>query len=1044
MSGASGSAAPAPGGSGIGAFAIRHRLAIIFITVAVCLGGVYSALRMPSSVFPETEFPRCVILIDSGVMPADEMMATITRPIEEAMKDIPGVVQVRSATGRGSAEVNVFFNWQVNMVESELYVLNRVSQLKSSLPANAKTTVWRLTFNAFPILGVSLTSPKRELTELWELARYDLKPRFLRIPGIARVDLVGGRAPEYHVIVDPLKLAAANLALTDITVALEKNNLVAPAGFHSENYTIYLALVDSRVKGPQDIEDFVVMMRENQPVRIRDFARVERGPEPVFNVVNAQGRRAVLMNIRAQPTGSSILNIAEELKAQLADLRKTLPPDMELSFYYDQSLLVRDSVDSVWEAIIVGLLFAVVILYLFLKNWGSVLTAIVVIPVSVLATVVVMLAAKLTFNLMTLGGIAAAIGLIIDDAIVVVEAIYAKVAHGESRLQAIKSGMGEIIHPLIGSTLTPVVVFIPLAFLDGLPGVFFRSLAMTMVVALLTSLVLAVTLTPSLAFMFLRDHEHLEHGHAPKAEQGGFIMRPLSRGFEWLLRRALRWRWVTLLMCLLIGFGGWQAYQRLPSGFMPDMDEGGFVIDCRTPWGTSLEETDRMMRQGEAILLATPEVEGYSRRTGARLALAVAEPNTSDFLVKLRPDRKRSTEEVKQELRRKFNTALPGAEWEFPGILGDLIGDLLWSPKPIEIKMFSTDTAWLMQKAPAVTEAIAKVKGIVDLNDGLNMTGPTISFRIRAMDAQRHGLTSDDIAAALNTAMLGRTASSVLEGDRVVEIRVVTEPGSIGRLDNVRELPIRTPAGSLVKISQVADITEEPGQLELRREDLRQLVAVTANLENRDMGSGIAEIKQVLASDKSIPPGMVEFGGLFQQQQESFRNLLVVLFLGIALVFTVLLLEFRSFREPFAILFGSVLALTGTVGTLWLTGTTLNIVSFLGAIIGVGIVAKNGILMLDLVDHHLAGGASIEEALVRSGRRRLRPILMTSLATALAMLPLAWGIGHGADMLRPLAIGIIGALCISMIFSLIATPTVYCLIMRLREKPAVRQLEPHE
>ena len=1044
MSGKIGSSSPVEEKSSMGAFAVRHRLAIIFITLAVCIGGVYSAMRMPSSVFPETEFPRCVILIDSGVMPADEMMATVTRPIEEAMKDIPGVVQVRSATGRGSAEVNVFFNWQVNMVESELYVLNRVSQLKSSLPANAKTTVWRLTFNAFPIIGVSMTSPKRELTELWELARYDLKPRFLRIPGIARVDLVGGRAPEYHIVVDPVKLAASKVALSDVTAALEKNNLVAPAGFHMENYTIYLALVDSRLKGPEDIENFVVMMRENLPIRIRDFARVERGPEPVFNVVNAQGRRAVLMNIRAQPTGSSILNIAEDLKAQMSDLRKTLPSDIELSFYYDQSLLVKESVGSVWEAILVGLLFAVVILYLFLKNWGSVLTAIVVIPVSVLATVVVMLAAKMTFNLMTLGGIAAAIGLIIDDAIVVVEAIYARLAHGEKRLQAIRSGMGEIIHPLIGSTLTPVVVFIPLAFLDGLPGVFFRSLALTMVVSLLTSLVLAVTLTPALASIFLRDHDHLEHGHAPKNEEGGFIMRPLVRVFEALLRRALRWRWVTLLLCLLIGFGGWQAYQRLPSGFMPDMDEGGFIIDCMTPWGTSIEETDRMMQQAEAILRDTPEVEGYSRRTGARLALAIAEPNKGDFLVKLRPDRKRSTEAVKSELRAKFNAALPGVEWEFPGILGDLLGDLTESPDPIEIKMFSTDTTWLMRKAPEVKAAIEKVKGVVDTNDGLKMTGPTISFRIRSVDAQRYGLTSDDIAAALNTAMLGRTASSVLEGDRVVEIRVVTEPASIARLDTLRELPIRTPSGGVVKISQVADITEEPGQLELRREDLRQLVAVTAALEDRDLGSGIAEIKQVLAQDKSIPPGVVEFGGLFHQQQESFRHLLIVLLLGLALVFTVLLLEFRSFREPFAIMFGSVLALTGTVGALWLTGTTLNIVSFLGAIIGVGIVAKNGILMLDVVGHHLAEGLSIEDALVSSARRRLRPILMTSLATVLAMLPLAWGIGHGADMLRPLAIGIVGALCISMLFSLIATPTVYCLIMRLRERPEIKKLEPLE
>jgi CzcA family heavy metal efflux pump len=1029
---------------GAGSFAIRHRMAIVFITIAVCVGGVFSAFRMPSSVFPETEFPRCVVLIDNGVMPADEMMATITRPIEEAMQDIPGVVQVRSATGRGAAEVNVFFNWQVNMVQSELYVLNRVAQLKASLPATAKTTVWRLTFNAFPIIGVSLTSPKRDMMELWEIARYDLKPRFLRIPGIARVDLVGGRTPEYHVVADPMKLAAANLALTDLTTALAKNNLVAPAGFHMENYTIYLALVDGRAKGQADLENFVVAVRDNHPVRIRDVASVERGPEPVFNVVNAQGRRAVLMNVRAQPTGSSILNIAADLKAQLAEVQATLPPDMELSFYYDQSLLVREAVRSVWEAICIGLIFAVVILYFFLNNWGSVLTAIVVIPVSVLATVVVMLAAKLTFNLMTLGGIAAAIGLIIDDAIVVVEAIYAKVAHGLPRLQAIRSAMSEIIHPLVGSTLTPVVVFLPLAFLDGLPGVFFRSLALTMVVALLTSLVLAVTLTPALASLFVRDRAHLEHGHTPKSEEGGFIMRPLLRGFDLVLRRALRWRWLVVLGCVLIGAGGWQIHNRLATGFMPDMDEGGFIIDCLTPWGTSIDETDRMMQQAEAILRATPEVEGYSRRTGARLALAIAEPNKGDFLVKLRPDRKRSTEEVKRELRAKFNAALPGVEWEFPGILGDLLGDLTESPDPIEIKLFSTDTPWLMQKAPQVRDSIEKIKGVVDTNAGLQMTGPTISFRIRAAEAQRYGLTSDGVAAALNGAMLGRTASSVLEGDRVVEVRVMAEPRSLDRLDTLRELPLRTPTGQIVKVSQVADITHEPGQLELRREDLRQLVAVTAALEGRDLGSGIAEIKKVLAADATLPPGIVEFGGLFHQQEESFRHLLVVLVLGIALVFTVLIIEFRGFFEPVAIVFGSVLALFGTIAALWLTGTTLNIVSFLGAIIGVGIVAKNGILMLDVVGHHLAEGLTFEDALVRAAHRRLRPILMTSLATVLAMVPLAWGIGHGADMLRPLAIGIIGALAISMLFSLIATPVVFYTLARISRRPALQRLAQHE
>lgn len=729
-----------PSESRLGAFAIRHRLAIIFITLALCLGGAYSALRMPSSVFPETNFPRVVILVDNGVMPADEMMARVTRPIEEAMKDIPGVVQVRSATGRGAAEVNVFFNWQVDMVRSELYVLSRVSELKAELPSTAKTTLWRLTFNAFPIIGVSLASARRDITELWEIARYELKPRFLRIPGVARVDLVGGRTPEYHVVVDPLKLAQVKLALSDITTALEQNNLIAPTGYHTENYTLYLTVVDNRVQGPETLRQLVVGMRGNYPVHLGDVGRIERGPEPVFNVVNAQGRRAVLLNIRAQPTGSSILHIARDLQQQLAELRRVLPPDLTLSFYYDQSLFVRESVGSVWEAIIVGLLFAVLILYGFLKNWGSVVTAIVVIPVSVLATVVAMAAARMTFNLMTLGGIAAAIRLIIDDAIVVVEAIYTHLAQGKSRWEAIRGGIGEIFHPLVASTLTPVVVFIPLAFLDGLPGVFFRALAMTMVVALLTSLVLAVSLTPALASIFLRERRPAVSTSSGPAE-GGAVLRALVGLFSTVLRLALRRRWITLATCLAIGWGSWQLYRHLASDFLPEMDEGGFVIDYVMPWGTSLEETDRIMQQAEAILAATPEVEGYSRCTGARLALAIAEPNTGDFLVKLKPDRRRSTEAVKQELRRKFNQQLPEAEWEFPGILSDLIGDLTWAPEPIEIKLFSTDTAWLRRKAPEIKAAIEQVPGVVDTFDGLVMTGPTLSLHVRSEEARRVGLT---------------------------------------------------------------------------------------------------------------------------------------------------------------------------------------------------------------------------------------------------------------------------------------------------------------
>ncbi|HNY27939.1 MAG TPA: efflux RND transporter permease subunit, partial [Candidatus Sumerlaeota bacterium] len=714
-----------------------------------------------------------------------------------------------------------------------------------------------------------------------------------------------------------------------------------------------------------------------------------------------------------------------------------------LAFYYDQSLIVRESVKSVWEAIIFGLILSVVIIFLFLKDAGTTLVATLVIPVTVLITLLAMRIAHLSFNLMTLGGIAAAIGLVIDDAIVMVEAIHARIRSGLHRITAVETAIREIFKPLVASTLTPVVVFIPLAFLDGITGVFFRALALTMVVALLTSLVLAISFTPSLASWFMGSKHEREGGdHA--ADEGGVILRGIIRVYEVAVRIALNHRWITLGICVLVLLAGAQLYTRLESEFLPSMDEGGFVIDYEAPPGTSLAETSRQLMQAEEILRATPELESYSRRTGAALHVGVAEPNTGDFLVKLKPNRQKTTNDVIAELRKQFNAAVPGLSWEFPGILNDLIGDLMWAPQPIEIKLFSTDIQFLQKKAPEVEEAIQKVRGVVDSFNGLVYTGPSLNLRFREIDARRFGLTTDDVAAAVNTAMLGRTASSVLEADRVIDIRVQVDPSCIDKIDNLKELPLRTPGGALVKLSQVADVTEEPGQLELRREDMRQNVAVTARLENRDLGSAMAEIQAVLNTDNTLPPGTIELGGLFQQQQESFRNLMLILAMAIVLVFTILLIEFRSFSEPIAIVFGAILAMFGTILALYVTHTTLNVVSFLGAIIGVGIVAKNGILMLDYVEHLQREGLSLDEALVRSGHRRLRPVLMTSLAAALGMLPLAYGIGSGADMLKPLAIAVIGALCISVLLSLIATPTLYRVLVSLRGSRAAQKITPQD
>jgi CzcA family heavy metal efflux pump len=1012
----------------IGQISTRHWKAILFIALGLCLGGVYAASSMPSSVFPQTNFPRVTIMVDNGQMPVREMMATLTKPIEEAMKDIPGVVNIRSSTGRGSSVVNVFFNWRVDMEQSELHVRTRLSQVRASLPATADARAFRMTFSTFPIAGISLTSPGRPLPDLTVAAEEIIKARFLRIPGVARVDLVGGRQPEYHVVTDPLGLAQQNLALTQVADALTKSNLVSAGGLHEEKDTLYLTLVDGRVHSIADIENLVVGMAQDRPIRVRDFAKVVRAQEPATTVVTADGTPSVLIMVRSQPEGGTV-EIVDALKHEMRQLKGQLPPDMKLAFFYDQSLLVRDSVRSVWEAILFGLVLSVVILLAFLKDVGSTLVAIVVIPVTVLVTLLAMRQLNMTFNLMTLGGIASAIGLVIDDAIVVVEAIHTKMATGVERLAAVHDAVSELFLPLAGSTLTPVVVFIPLAFLEGVPGVFFRALAVTMTVALLMSLVLAVTVTPSLAAWIIRV-KPTEAGHS--MEEGGFVLRVVARVYESAVRTALRHRFLTAGLCGLLVLAGIDLYGRLKSELLPTLEERGFVLDyVVNPPGTSLAESNRALGEIEKVLKATPDIESFSRRTGVALGLELTEPNAGDILVKIRANAKHGTEQLMADFRERLKHIEPQIDMDLHGMLGDLIGDLQGAPKPVEIKIYSNDLEFIKQTAPAVRAQIDEIHGVADSNDGLIVAGPSLTFRVRSADAQRYGLTAADVSAAVTAAKLGQVASSVLEADRVTNIRVLLNPRAVNKVDTLRDLPVKPANGAAVRLSQVADVVEVPGELELWRDDLRQYAAVTAELEGADLGSVMANIKAKMAGDARFPATAIEFGGQYQQQQESFRNLMIVMVMAVLLVFIVLVLEFRSFLEPLAIVAGALLALLGTVAALYVTGTSENIISRLGAIIGIGIVAKNGILMLDQVDHHRAAGLAVEEALVRSGLRRLRPVLMTSMAAALGMLPLAWGVGSGADMLRPLAIAVIGALCISVLLSLVATPTVYYLLLRL-------------
>jgi CzcA family heavy metal efflux pump len=1005
--------------------------AIVVIVALLCAAGIYAAWQLPVAVFPQTDFPRIVIIVDNGEAPASQTLVSVTRPIEEAMNGIPGIARIKSKTARGSCEINLDFNWGGNINDELQLVQARMSQLLSTLPPTAEIrNIERLTFAVFPVTGYSLTSDKRDEASLTDLATYIVRPQLARLPGVAIVGVAGGKTREFHVTIDPEKLAAHNVSAQQVAEAVKNSNIIVSPGLIEENHQLELALISGQAKRPDELNDIVVATVNNAPVRVEDVANVTGGVEPQYTIVTADGHPAALVNINRQPDANTVA-VVDEVKSALNTIRGQLPKDVRVAAYYDQSLLVRDSIRSVRDSILVGLLLSVVILYVFLRNWGTTFVAILVIPVTVLVTFLAMGLARLSFDLMTLGGVAAAIGLVIDDAIVVVENIYTHMSRGQSRREAVQSAVSEITVPIIGSTITPVVVFLPLTLLTGVTGVFFRSLALTMAVALLTSLVLALAFTPVLAERFVKARPEDALGPDEEEQTHGRVLGAIIRRYDSILSVALDKKWIVGLVIVVVLAGSYLLYRNLGSEFLPEFDESAFVLDYLAPAGSSLAETNRMLQGVEELLMKTPEVESYSRRTGLEMGLFVTEPNTGDFAVKLKPGHKRSTEEVISELRDQIKESQPALDIEFVGIVPDVIGDLQGNPEPIEVKLFSEDDAALHEKAEEVESAIQKVPGVVDTLNGVVVSGPAVTFNIDPARAAQFGVTANDIASTITIAMSGDAASSILQQDRLIKVRVIFPPDVRTSLDKVKALQVRSSSGQLFRLDQVADVDIDKGQTEIERENLRQMVGVTGRLEGSDLGTAIRQIQEQLAKDVKFPPGMtVEYGGLYQEQQSSFRELATALVLAVLLVFITLLIEFRSYAHPIAIVTGAVLALSGVLLALFITGSTLNVVSLMGMIMIVGIVAKNGILMLDAVEDHLASGDNLRQALLRSGRRRFRPVLMTSLAAMLGMLPLALALGAGAELLQPLAIAVIGGLTMALGLSLIVTPTVYAMLRR--------------
>jgi CzcA family heavy metal efflux pump len=997
----------------------RHARALLLAAVLLTLGGVVAATRLPVSLFPYIAYPRVVVEVDAGERDPQQMAAEITRPLEIALRGVPGVSQVRSTTSRGSAEVALNFPWGRDMAQATLAVQAALASTLPDLPQGTTFDVRRSDPTLFPVLGVALTSRSLDSEALRQIAELRLRPALTAVPGVAGVDILGGSPREFAVDVDPARAAALGLSFADIAVSIGKANTVQGVGRLEDRHRLYLILSQNRIAGIDDLEAIPIKSAGADVVTLGQVATIHPSVEPNYTRVTSNGRDAILVNIRQALDGDTV-GIVRQTSARLASLG--LPPTITITPFYDQSELVTGAANAVRDAILLGAVLAGAVLFFFLRSARLMLITGLMLPAVLAGTCVVLMALGMSFNMMTLGGMAAAVGLVVDDAVVMLEHIMRRLQEGATTgVHGVLAAAAEMGRPLIGSTSATIIVFLPLAFISGVTGGFFKALALTMVVALVLSLIYARFVIPLAAAHWLRPSD------AEAAERAGSTMTRLARRNDRAASRALaRPGLFTILVAVGVGLIGWASWNHVPSGFMPQMDEGGFILDYKAKPGAALTDTDRLLREAEKIIVATPEVLSYSRRTGVQLGGGLTEADEGDYFIRLKGGSRRPIEAVMADIRNRIQTRVPGLEIETAQLMEDLIGDLTAVPQPIEVKLFGDDPTELDAAAKRVAAAIAKVNGVVEVVDGLRVAGDSIAIRVDPGRAAQQGLDPQAIAVQLEAAIGGSVGTSVRIGEQRVAVRVRAPADLRGRAADLARLPLVAPDGHVVRAGQVATIGVVAGQQQLTREDLAPFVAVTARIEGRDLGSAMKDVRAVV-SGLAIPASIrVDYGGLYAQQKQSFADLTLVFAAALLLIALLITFLFERLVWTIAAIATVLLSAAVVLGGLWLTGIELDISALMGLTMVVGMVTELVIFFLAELDPTRAVDI---DALREAGEKRLRPILMSALISILTLSPLALGLSRGAGLQRPLATAIIFGLTAAVPLVLLFLPAMMLTLM---------------
>ena len=1020
----------------------------VVLALALALGTV-AYRRINVALFPEVTFPKVKVIAENGLEPVDRMMVTVTKPMEDAIKRVPGLKLLRSTTSRGSCEISAFLDWNVNVAASQTLIESRLNQIRVDLPPTVQISVERMNPAILPVMGYTLEAPGKSALELRKLALYTIKPFLSQVDGVSSVQIQGGRTKEYQVQLLPDQMAALALGPDDITKALTATNFVQSNGYLSDYRRLYLTVTDATILQKEDLENIVLRNDKRRIVRLSDVATVGLGEQQEYIRINANGSDAVLVSILRQPD-ANVVQVSDGVRAKVAALQAGLPRGVKMAPYYDQADFVAEVVKSVQDALWIGLALALVVTALFLRSWKATLTILGAIPVALALTIAVLyFVLGYSFNIMTLGAIAAAIGLMIDDAVVMVEQLHrVREDHpDESAGEVVRRSVSHLLPALIGSSLSTIVIFLPFALLGGVAGAYFKVLATTMVVALICSFFVAWLGLPVIYLLLSRNKntgpEAPDDIDADDADDqvgvdGSAAIPPKTDSnhheIPWV-RAVIRHPAYSIIGIIVLVGSMVLIIPRLATGFLPDMDEGAIVLDYNSPPGTSIEETDRMLRQAEKLIVKVPEVASYSRRTGTQMGFFITEPNRGDYLIRLKTERKRNTEEVIADIRQRIQATQPALKIDFGQVIGDMLGDLMSTVQPIEIKVFGPDATKRYALANQVTGVVEKVAGTADVFNGIVRMGPSVDVRPDPRRLAQFGLTATDFQTQLQTQLVGTTAGNVLEGEQLLNIRLRYPNAAQATLAQMRGEPVFLPNGQRRRVEELATVSVSAGDAELERENLQAMTAVTARLDGRDLGGAMSEIRQKLDKEVPLPPGyFIQYGGSYAEQQQSFQELLTILGSACLLVFAVGLFLFKDLKAAGLILLVAILGPAGGSLALFLTNTPLNVGSYTGLIMVVGIIGENAIFTFQQFNEARAE-APVEQAIGYAIAARLRPKLMTALSAIAALLPLALGIGAGAQLHQPLAIAVIGGLLLALPLLLLVLPSLLRLAYSGQREP---------